>query len=63
MSLDDEDSEYHEGDEEEEQEDESEPQGVEGWDDDENILVSRPKGRPIQLSGDEDENQVDADEL
>jgi hypothetical protein len=38
MSLDEEDSEYQEGDEEEESEQ------VEGWDDDENVVVTRPKG-------------------
>ena len=55
MSLDEEDSEYHEGDEEAEEEGEDESQQVEGWDDDENLVISRPKARRSQLSGEEDD--------
>ena len=62
LSLDDEDSEYHEGDLEEEEEEEADQ--VEGWDDDENIVISRPKARRGQVSGEEEgEDAMEDEEL
>ncbi len=57
MSLDEEDSEYQEGDDElMDEEEEEEAEAVEGWDDDEN-LVMRPKGRRGQVQGEEEPEQ------
>lgn len=61
LSLDEEDSEYQEGDLEEEEE---EADQVEGWDDDENLVMSRPKARRGQVSGEEDgEDAMEDEEL